>query len=164
MDERPVTGDPRSVTSGVPSHAPDLRLVTEQEVVVSTHGVHRGPMARVPPPEGGGHEPQNGPGLGDRAAQAANVVGRHVKTPETKEFFKTSEFVVWGLTVLAILTAGAVIGDNGGADDNLKAGLVWTLVAATSIGYIVSRGISKAGARRGYGEAPMGQGPDGAGD
>ena len=101
--------------------------------------------------------------MGDRAAQAANVVGRHVKTPETKEFFKTSEFVVWGLTVLAILIAGAVIGDNGGADDNLKAGLVWTLVAATSIGYIVSRGISKAGARRGYGEAPMDQGQDGAG-
>jgi hypothetical protein len=131
---------------------------------VSTHGVHRGPMAPARPAEGGGYEQENGPGLGDRAAQAANMVGRHVKTPETKEFFKTSEFVVWGLTVLAILIAGAVIGDNGGADDNLKAGLVWTLVAATSIGYIVSRGISKAGARRGYGEAPMDHAHHGAGD
>lgn len=130
---------------------------------MSTHGVHRGPMPPAPP-DGGGYHQQQSPGIGDRAVHAANVVGHHVKTPETKEFFKTSEFVVWGLTVLAILTAGAVIGDNGGADDNLKAGLVWTLVAATSIGYIVSRGISKAGARRGYGEAPMGQGPDGAGD
>jgi hypothetical protein len=130
---------------------------------VSTHGAHRGPTAPAPPTEARGYEQQNGPGVGDRAAQAANVVGRHVKTPETKEFFKTSEFVVWGLTVLAILIAGAVIGDNGGADDNLKAGLVWTLVAVTSIGYIVSRGISKAGARRGYGEAPMDQGQGGPG-
>ena len=100
------------------------------------------------------HAQGDGQGMGERAAQAANVVARHVKTPETKEFFKTSEFVVWGLTVLAILIAGAVIGNNGGADDNLKAGLVWTLVAATSIGYIVSRGISKAGTGRGYGSAP----------
>src|SRR5215216_5206117 len=112
---------------------------------------------------GGYQQQQQGPGMGERAAQAANVVGRHVKTPETKEFFKTSEFVVWGLTVLAILIAGAVIGNDGGADDNLKASLVWTLVAATSIGYIVSRGISKAGARRGYGEAPMDQGQGGTG-
>ena len=120
-------------------------------------------MAPAPPADRGAYQQQHGPGMGDRAAQAANAVGRHVKTPETKEFFKTSEFVVWGLTVLSILIAGAVIGNNGGADDNLKAGLVWTLVAATSIGYIVSRGISKAGARRGYGEAPMDQGPRGTG-
>jgi hypothetical protein len=146
---------------------------------MSTHGAGQGPVPPAPPagqpvqqpgagyppqPEvgtaayRGGYQQQQGPGMGDRAAHAANVVGRHVKTPETKEFFKTSEFVVWGLTVLAILIAGAVIGNDGGADDNLKAGLVWTLVAATSIGYIVSRGISKAGARRGYGETPMDQG------
>jgi hypothetical protein len=147
---------------------------------VSTHGAPQAPIPAAPPvgqpaqqPPGAGYsqpgdgtaayggyqqQQQQGPGMGDRAAHAAHVVGRHVKTPETKEFFKTSEFVVWGLTVLALLIAGAVIGDNGGADDNLKAGLVWTLVAATSIGYIVSRGISKAGARRGYGEAPMDQG------
>jgi hypothetical protein len=129
---------------------------------VSTHGANQGPMT-APPVDGGGYQQQQGPGMGDRAAQAANAVGRHVKTPETKEFFKTSEFVVWGLTVLAILIAGAVIGDNGGADDNLKASLVWTLVAATSIGYMISRGISKAGARRGYGEAPMDQGQGGPG-
>ena len=149
---------------------------------MSTHGANQGPMAPAPPgaqpaqqpgaaypqpaggaPAYGGDYQQQGPGMGERAAQAANVVGRHVKTPETKEFFKTSEFVVWGLTVLAILIAGAVIGNDGGADDNLKAGVVWTLVAATSIGYIVSRGISKAGARRGYGDAPMDQGQGGTG-
>ena len=107
--------------------------------------------------------PDESRGAGERAQKTGGTAARHVKTPETKEFFKTSEFVVWGLTVLAILIAGAVIGNDGGADDNLKASLVWTLVAATSIGYIVSRGISKAGARRGYGEAPMDQGQGGTG-
>jgi hypothetical protein len=91
----------------------------------------------------------------DRYAHAMAAVNRHVKTPETKEFFKTSEFMVWLLTVAGVLIAGMVIGDNGGADDNLKASTVWTLVAILSFGYMLSRGISKAGTRRGHGDAPM---------
>src|SRR4051794_41629008 len=31
----------------------------------------------------------------DRAAEAAAFARRHIRTPETKEFFKTSEFFVW---------------------------------------------------------------------
>ena len=100
---------------------------------------------------------QAGPGFQERASQAAEAVGRHVKTPETKEFFKTSEFAVWALTVLALLIAGAVTGDNGGGD-TFQASTVWTLVTVASFAYIVSRGISKAGTRRGYGDAPMDRG------
>src|SRR4051794_12460868 len=37
------------------------------------------------------HDGGSGPGFGDRASQAASSFGRHIKTPETKEFFKTSE-------------------------------------------------------------------------
>lgn len=121
---------------------------------------------QAPPAQGapvqGGYPPQGpGDGLQQRAGDAAATLGRHVKTPETKEFFKTSEFLVWALTVLAVLIAGTVIGDNGGADDNLKGNQVWTLVTAASIAYILSRGISKAGTRRGYGDAPMDQGHGG---
>jgi hypothetical protein len=82
------------------------------------------------------------------------AVGRHVRTPETKEFFKTSEFLVWALTVAAVLLAGLMIGDDGGADDNLTAPTVWSLVTLLSVAYIVSRGIAKAGTKRGYGDAP----------
>lgn len=92
------------------------------------------------PPQAYG-QPQD-PGLHQRAAHAAEVVGRHISTPETKEFFKTSEFAVWLVTVLAVLIAGLV-------SENLFSNLAWTLVVVLSAAYILSRGISKAATRRG---------------
>ena len=92
------------------------------------------------------------------ASQAMATVGRHVKTPETKEFFKTSEFLVWLLTVAAILIAAAIIGGDDNARDAFGASHAWTLVAVLSFAYIISRGIAKAGTRRGYGDAPMDRG------
>ena len=133
-----------------------------------------GEQPPLQPPPGGGYPPgqpgygpgpgagagygqqQQGAGMQERAAQAFESVGRHVKTPETKEFFKTSEFAVWLLTVIGILIAGAVI--SGGDDDEFSASLVWSLITALSFAYIISRGISKAGTRRGYGDAPMDRG------
>jgi hypothetical protein len=81
-------------------------------------------------------------------------VGRHIKTPETKEFFKTSEFMVWLLTSAAILIASAIIGGDDNAGDAFGASHAWTLIAVVSFAYIISRGISKAGTKRGYGDAP----------
>ena len=114
--------------------------------------------------QGGGYPPQGqqgGPAFQERAGQAMESFGRHVKTPETKEFFKTSEFAVWALTILGILISAATIG--GGDDDEFPASLAWTLVTATSFAYILSRGISKSGTRRGYGDAPMDRGGGGRG-
>jgi hypothetical protein len=68
---------------------------------------------------------------------------RHIRTPETKEFFKTSEFGAWILGVAAVLVASAI--DNG-----FDAFEAWLLASALTIGYILSRGLSKAGARRDY--------------
>ena len=65
----------------------------------------------------------------------------HIRTPETKEFFKTSEFLVWLLTAACVLIAGL-------ASDDYGASLAWTLVVALSFAYIVSRGIAKSGTRR----------------
>lgn len=92
----------------------------------------------------------------DRASQAADVVARHVKTPETKEFFKTSEFIVWALTVIGILIAAASVTEGDGAD--FSASQAWLYVTIASFAYIVSRGIAKAGTRRGYGDAPFDRG------
>ena len=87
-----------------------------------------------------GAQSQGGPGAGERAADFA----RSIRTPETKPFFKTSEFLVWALTVLAVLIAGAVEGgDDGGG--GFGATTVWTLVTVISFAYVISRGISKAG-------------------
>ena len=92
---------------------------------------------------GGGGQSQ-GPGAGERAQELA----RSIRTPETKPFFKTSEFLVWALTILAILIAGAVEGgDDGGG--GFGATTVWTLITAVSFAYIISRGISKAGTKYG---------------
>src|SRR4051795_3178279 len=111
------------------------------------------PQGQYGPP---GHYQQHdgGPGFGDRASQAMTNIGRHVKTPETKEFFKTSEFGVWLFTVVALVIAGAVI-DASSHNDVMRADLVWKLVAGISAVYILSRGIAKAGTRRGYGDRPM---------
>jgi hypothetical protein len=119
------------------------------------------PQPAPPPPQypplepqygqyGGQYAPQGGavaaggggPGFQDRAAHAVDVVSRHIRTPETKEFFKTSEFFVWLVTLIGVLIAAAVA-------DGFDATLAWTLVTALSFAYIISRGISKAGARRG---------------
>jgi hypothetical protein len=93
-------------------------------------------------PQYGAQGQQGGPGLGERAADFA----RSVRTPETKPFFKTSEFIVWAITVLAVLIAGAVEGgDDGGG--GFGATTVWTLVTVISFAYVISRGISKAGTK-----------------
>jgi hypothetical protein len=83
------------------------------------------------------------PGHESRSAadQAAEFARRHIRTPETKEFFKTSEFLVWLLTAACVLIAGL-------ASDDYGASTAWLLVTALSFAYIVSRGIAKSGSRR----------------
>jgi hypothetical protein len=108
---------------------------------------------------GGGYDTHQGPGIADRAGAAAERVARHVKTPETKEFFKTSEFFVWALTVLGILIAAAAVTEGDGHD--FAASQAWLYVTIASAAYIISRGISKAGTRRGYGDAPFDRAGDG---
>jgi hypothetical protein len=118
-----------------------------------THGAYA--------PGQAGQTGQGGPGMGDRASHVADSVARHVKTPETKEFFKTSEFVVWAVTVLGILISAAVVTEGDGSD--FSARQAWLYVAIASAAYIVSRGIAKAGTRRGYGDAPFDRGGGGGG-
>jgi hypothetical protein len=111
---------------------------------------------QMPPPQpGGGQYPppqqpqqqqyysggQGGP------AQAAQAVQRAVRTPETKPFFLTSEFIVWAFTVIGVGIAGAVVGGDNG--DAFGAPTVWTLITVIGFAYIVSRGVSKAGTKYG---------------
>jgi hypothetical protein len=72
----------------------------------------------------------------------------YVEPKETKTYSKTSEFWVWAATVAAVLIAALMIEDFG--PDR-----AWSLATYASIGYMVSRGLAKAGARKsdheGYG-------------
>ena len=61
-----------------------------------------------------------------------------VGTVETKPAFKTTELVVWAVTVLAVLLAAAVT-------ENLDGHDAWKYVTWLSVGYMISRGLAKAG-------------------
>ena len=107
------------------------------------------PQQQGPPPGYGQQQYAQGgsPPAGQRAADVAQSVQRAVRTPETKPFFLTSEFLVWLLTVIAVLIAAAVTKKGTSGADVLSAGTAWTLVTVIGFAYIISRGISKAGTK-----------------
>jgi hypothetical protein len=71
-------------------------------------------------------------------------------TTETKAFFKTSEWWTYLVIVVAILIAGnSIEGEEGGADF-FAADKVWLYVTILTVGYLISRGLSKSGVRDPY--------------
>jgi hypothetical protein len=67
-------------------------------------------------------------------------------TTETKSAFKTTELIVFVVSVLAVLIAAAVT-DNGDDGQGFGARSAWLYVTLLSIGYMISRGLAKAGSR-----------------
>lgn len=73
---------------------------------------------------------------------------------ETKGSLKTTEFWVYIAITIAILVAAAVTGSDSGSGDNGNGGGdsfgaqdAWSLVALVTVGYLLSRGLAKSGAR-----------------
>src|SRR3954452_10518844 len=66
---------------------------------------------------------------------------------ETKPSFKTTELIVYVAAVIGVLIASAVTGDagtdNGG--DVFAADKAWWFITLLTIGYMISRGLAKAG-------------------
>ena len=83
-------------------------------------------------------------------APRSGGTGRRLST-ETKAAFKTTEFFAYLATVAAVLIAGLVIEGQGGPDV-LNASNVWLYVTLLTFGYMLSRGIAKAGSREPYWE------------
>ncbi len=81
--------------------------------------------------------------------------GRRLTT-ETKHATKTTEFFAYIAVVVGILIAAALIGadDNAGrgagAGDYFTATDAWRYITALTIGYMVARGLAKAGSREPY--------------
>ncbi len=71
-------------------------------------------------------------------------------TTETKAFFKTSEWWTYLAMVVAILIAGNSIEGEEGGGDFFAADKVWLYITLLTIGYMLSRGIAKAGVRDPY--------------
>jgi hypothetical protein len=70
---------------------------------------------------------------------------------ETKQAFKTTEFWAMVVLVVGILIASQVVGDdNGNGNDQFPAVRAWLYVAIVGAGYMISRGLAKAGSREPY--------------
>jgi hypothetical protein len=65
---------------------------------------------------------------------------------ETKPSFKTTELVVYVLSVLGVLIASAVTDVNADGQ-GFSAYQAWFLVTLLTIGYLTSRGLAKSGSR-----------------
>lgn len=79
-------------------------------------------------------------------------------TTETKHSSKSTELYAYIAVVIGILIASAMIGadDNAGRGENVgdyfTADEAWRLIAFLTIGYMVARGLAKAGSRDPYWE------------
>jgi hypothetical protein len=71
---------------------------------------------------------------------------------ETKSAFKTTEFWVMVVVVVAILVSAQSIsgGDTAPGTDSFIAKQAWLYVAIVAVGYMVSRGLAKSGSREPY--------------
>ena len=65
-------------------------------------------------------------------------------TVETKPAFKTTELIAYLLTVAGVLIASAVIDENQDGQ-GFGAERAWLYITMLTIGYLVSRGLAKAG-------------------
>ena len=66
------------------------------------------------------------------------------ESTETKSAYKTTELIVYVLAVLGVLIASAIIDNSFGADP------AWRYVTYLTVGYMISRGLAKAGSRDPY--------------
>jgi hypothetical protein len=73
--------------------------------------------------------------------------GAYRPSTETKVAFKTTEFIVFLVAVVGVLVASSLVGDSEGRGDVFLADKAWFYVTLLTIGYMVSRGLAKAGSR-----------------
>ena len=76
---------------------------------------------------------------------------RRIST-ETKASFKTTEFFAYLAVVVGLLIAGNTIEGQEGGGDYFAAVKVWLYITLLTVGYMISRGLAKAGSREPYDE------------
>lgn len=86
-------------------------------------------------------------GAGHDSAGRGRNLARRLST-ETKASYKTTELLAYIAAVIAVLVASAV-SDNEGPG-GFGANEAWRYVTYLTIGYMVSRGLAKAGSRDSY--------------
>ena len=86
---------------------------------------------------------------GARTSNGTGRIARRLST-ETKSFFKTSEFVAYAIVFVGILIAANSIENADGGRDFFTADKAWLYITILTVGYMISRGIAKAGSRDPY--------------
>lgn len=71
-------------------------------------------------------------------------------TTETKQAFKTTEFYAYLAVLVGVLVAGSMVDSGDGATDVFRADDVWLYATILTVGYAISRGLSKAGSYERY--------------
>lgn len=69
---------------------------------------------------------------------------------ETKSSYKTTEFFVYLAAVVGVLVASQLVGTDDNHGDYFRADRAWFYVVLLTIGYMVARGLAKAGSRDPY--------------
>jgi hypothetical protein len=82
----------------------------------------------------------------DRSVRHGGAAER--RTTETKASFKTTEFFSYLAVLAGIFVAGAIV-DTANAG-SMGAKQVWLYATILTVGYMVSRGLAKAGSRDPY--------------
>jgi hypothetical protein len=93
------------------------------------------------------HDPGAAASGGSRPARSGAL--RRLAT-ETKAAFKTTEFYAFLAVLVGLLIAGNTIEGKDGGADYFAADKVWLYVTLLTIGYMLSRGLAKAGSRDPY--------------
>src|SRR3954452_13794011 len=75
------------------------------------------------------------------------------RTTETKAAYRTTEFYAYIVAVFAVLIAADNIAGNL-AGDRFRADEAWLYVTILTVGYMISRGLAKAGSREPYTDLP----------
>lgn len=71
-------------------------------------------------------------------------------TTETKHSSKTTELYAYVVVFIGILVAASQIKGDGDKVDHFQADQAWRYITWLTIGYMVSRGLAKAGSRDPY--------------
>ena len=105
--------------------------------------------ARMGNPQGMAMQPQmsaeRSDGRQGMAYRNVEVRETHPRGDETKLSVKSSEFWIFLAAVGGVLIASEVVGVNAHHSDYFRADRAWFLITLLTLGYLVSRGLSKAG-------------------
>ena len=92
------------------------------------------------------HYPNDPTGYAAEGTPPARVAPR--RSIETKAAVKTTEFIAYVVAVIGVLMASFLVSTTDAHEDYFRADRAWFYIVLLSIGYLVSRGLAKAGTRQ----------------